>query len=187
MQLYRPVFPLKQQGQNCSGVKRLKYNGWKDFYPFREIGSTRQMPYGLRWETRIEGLRDSKPNPENSLTKKKRPQAHCLSTVVFDTEKECGPRSWLSQCEDELCGALNALQWKNTLRAPAGRSPMPLCCSSARDAKNAGAAERGVTSRRDPSSKNPRWWSLTVSTREVRSPRGCFVFVFFSFVLFNDF
>ena len=35
MQLYRPVFPLKQQGQNCSGVKRLKYNGWKDFYSFR--------------------------------------------------------------------------------------------------------------------------------------------------------
>lgn len=51
---------------------------------------------------------------------------------------------------DGRCSALNALQWKNSLRAPARKSPMPLCCYSERDAKNAGTAERGVTSIRDP-------------------------------------
>lgn len=111
------------------------------------------MPYGSRWETLIEGLRDSKPNPKNSLTKKK--IANPLS-FHGGVRRRKGVRTaqrfvpGFPSAGDGRCSALNALQWKNSLRAPARKSPMPLCCYSERDAKNAGTAERGVTSIRDP-------------------------------------
>lgn len=121
MQLYRPVFPLKQQGQNCSGVKRLKYNGWKDFYSFRATSSTRQMPYGLRWETHIEGLRDSKSNQNNNKKngqQKKDPKAALLSQWRPTPKRRvsrAAVRSWASQCGDERCSCpqtVNAIHWK---------------------------------------------------------------------------
>lgn len=51
-------------------------------------GSTRQMPYGLRWETLIEGLRESNSHQNKKSNNKKGPQSHPLSSVVSDTDKE---------------------------------------------------------------------------------------------------
>lgn len=51
-------------------------------------GSTRQMPYGLRWETLIEGLKESNSHQNKKSNNKKGPQSHPLSSVVSDTDKE---------------------------------------------------------------------------------------------------
>lgn len=88
-------------------------------------GSTRQMPYGLRWETLIEGLRESNSHQN------KREEQQKKDPKVTPTPRWCPApkrsvnsvpiRSCVSQCADELCSflaTLNTFRWKNIPSPP---------------------------------------------------------------------